>query len=94
MNLKWTKERISRGAYTNLTDYMADIELIAANAQKFNRPGEATYIAASTLREALVKELKRAGFIIENAEAVKDSNAEAEGGEPEAKKRKLENKST
>ncbi len=91
MNLKWTKGKISCGGYTNVTDYMADIELIAANAQKFNRPGEVTYIAASSLRKALVKELNRAGFIIENVETENDTtNAQAVDREPEKKRRKLE----
>ncbi len=95
MNLTWTKGKISRGTYTNLTDYMADIELIVANAQKFNRPGEVTYIAASTLRKALVNELKRAGFIIRNEEAAtNDTNTQAVDGEPEEKKRKLERSPT
>ncbi len=92
MNLTWTKGKISRQTYTNLLDYMADIELISANAQKFNRPGEVTYIAASALRMALVKELKRADFIIRNEDGatMHDSNTQAVNGEPEEKKRKLE----
>ncbi len=95
MNLKWTKEKISSGGYTSVTDYMADVELITANAQKFNRPGEVTYIAASTLRKALVSELKRVGFIIENVEPENDTtNVQAVGGEPEGKRRKLESSPT
>ncbi|KAG5177792.1 Bromodomain-containing protein [Tribonema minus] len=63
MNLTWMRDKLRGAEYAAIADYVADIALVRANAQRYNRPGDPVYGFADTLYDVCAQELAQLGYI-------------------------------